>query len=273
LENGAGFTIAACADCGLMRTWPQPADLAPYYATALGIMFRSKPGKLFSCLKRITLGIERIRFLPLNRNRPILDLGCGTGDFPAYLKKCGYLKVYASDATNQRPVLLPEDTGYFPFDFDTCEITNAPDLRGGFLILRSVLEHVRNPHKLLESLRARGITGVYIYVPNAASLEAKLFRSYWWGYDPPRHLWHFTRKTLSQLLRTCGFGLIKTGYMTSPLTVISIYRMAKLHGYPLAELLRPGTNLHAIGLALNVFFPNNVCCASAEAENIPGGKH
>lgn len=266
LENATQWTIAACANCGLIRTWPQPPDLAPYYAMETGKTYRSKTGRLYSFIKRVSHGFERVRFLPKNLNRPILDLGCGAGDFSAYLRTFGYLKVYASDATTQRPVLLPKDAGYFPFDFDACEFASAPDLRGGFLILRSVLEHVRNPRKLLESLRARGITGVYIYVPNAASLEAKLFRSYWWGYDPPRHLWHFTRETLSQLLQTCGFSLIKTGYMTSPLAFISIYRMMKLHGCPFAELLRPATNLHAIGSALNVFLPNNVCCAVAESK-------
>jgi SAM-dependent methyltransferase len=37
------------------------------------------------------------RFLPDNRNAPILDIGCGQGDFVRYLSEAGYRQITAAD--------------------------------------------------------------------------------------------------------------------------------------------------------------------------------
>jgi len=39
-----------------------------------------------------------------------------------------------------------------------------------------------------------------IAVPNAESKDAQIYGKYWGGWDVPRHLYHFTQKTVEKLL-------------------------------------------------------------------------
>src|SRR5262249_43616644 len=69
-----------------------------------------------------------------------------------------------------------------------------------------VLEHVHSPSAELARtaslLRPGGL--VAINVPNWHSLERRLFGPNWLGLDPPRHLYVFTRPTLTALLERAG---------------------------------------------------------------------
>jgi len=73
--------------------------------------------------------------------------------------------------------------------------------------LSHVLEHLPSPRRSLEKvhrlLRAGGL--LWIEVPNAASVERHLFRGHWFPWDLPRHLYHFTPRTLVTLLGEAGF--------------------------------------------------------------------
>jgi hypothetical protein len=51
---------------------------------------------------------------------------------------------------------------------------------------------------------------MFIAVPNHQSLDAQTYGQYWAGYDVPRHLWHFTAKTMCLLLERHGLKLITT---------------------------------------------------------------
>ena len=46
-------------------------------------------------------------------------------------------------------------------------------------------------------------------VPNAASLDFQLFRDAWYALQVPTHLYHFTPRTLTQLLIAAGFCDVK----------------------------------------------------------------
>jgi 2-polyprenyl-3-methyl-5-hydroxy-6-metoxy-1,4-benzoquinol methylase len=69
------------------------------------------------------------------------------------------------------------------------------------------LEHVHRPLEVLraafEILRPGG--KIVVAVPNLDSLAAKWFGEYWFGFDLPRHLTHFTASTLSTMLKASGF--------------------------------------------------------------------
>src|SRR5262249_39698843 len=70
-----------------------------------------------------------------------------------------------------------------------------------------VLEHVYQPRKFMmkvkEWLKPGGI--YYARVPNIDSWEAHILGSYWYGLELPRHLFHFSPKTLSALMASLDF--------------------------------------------------------------------
>ena len=59
--------------------------------------------------------------------------------------------------------------------------------------------------KIFNLLKPRG--EVIIITPNFDSVAAKLFGTYWFALDTPRHLFLFTPKLLSRLLTEIGFKI------------------------------------------------------------------
>jgi hypothetical protein len=74
-----------------------------------------------------------------------------------------------------------------------------------------VLEHLYEPREVLRNvckwLKPGGI--FYVFVPNIISWEARIFRSYWYGLDLPRHVHHFTAKSLEHLATSVGLRQVR----------------------------------------------------------------
>jgi SAM-dependent methyltransferase len=62
------------------------------------------------------------------------------------------------------------------------------------------LRELREAHRVLKKSGA-----LVVMLPNAASPEARLFGPWWLAWDLPRHLYHFTPKTISALMAKAGF--------------------------------------------------------------------
>ena len=78
------------------------------------------------------------------------------------------------------------------------------------ITLWHVLEHIPNLNETIAQLRnllsEQG--HLLIAVPNSDSYDANYFGPYWAAYDVPRHLHHFTPKTIEPLFKKSGFTLI-----------------------------------------------------------------
>lgn len=191
------FAIRRCASCGLGHTSPIPEDLGAYYGPAYY-------GKRHSFTDRYCLA-RRMRLLASATRRTsgkLLDVGCGDGNFLAAAKGAGWqstgtdiggalenarsagLDVYGS---------LDEAAAKGPFDAITMWHT---------------LEHFTDPRATLAKVRsAIAKDGTLIVaVPDAAGLQASLFRGRWFHLDVPRHLYHFDRSALTSLLARVGFA-------------------------------------------------------------------
>ena len=80
------------------------------------------------------------------------------------------------------------------------------------ITLWHVLEHTGDP---VENLRRVGKLlkpgGLLLAeVPNSAGLIARICGPYWLGWDLPRHLVHFTPRTLRHAARRCGLRVQRT---------------------------------------------------------------
>lgn len=88
-------------------------------------------------------------------------------------------------------------------------ILNAPFSEASFDVITGfhVLEHVSDPNHVIENmwkwLKPGGV--LYLHVPNIEALEARIFRSYWYGLELPRHLYHFSPISLSRLFTSFDF--------------------------------------------------------------------
>jgi 2-polyprenyl-3-methyl-5-hydroxy-6-metoxy-1,4-benzoquinol methylase len=94
-----------------------------------------------------------------------------------------------------------------------------------------VLEHVPEPNETLQSIYSLlAVSGLLlIAVPNYLSYDAKHYQSQWAGYDLPRHLWHFNKISMTQLLTKHGFKIAKIHPMKLDAYYVSLLRESYLH--------------------------------------------
>ncbi len=261
------FTIERCPDCGVRRTAPVPADLAPSYATDLASTMTQHDSVLFSWLRSIQLGRELRLAARYSDRATILDVGCGSGDFAVAAKRAGH-EVVAADASNAVPASLRDgELGipYVRFDFESFQLDQPPAPSPYLVVLRHVLEHVRDPVAMLRHLAGYGASHFYIVVPNVDCVERRLFGRSWYLWDPPRHLWHFDRESLQLLCERAGLELVAGGRSTTATLLANLYRYLRVNGYREATYspFGPTTVATALAAPLSLLIPGNVLWAVA----------
>lgn len=196
--TGDRFDILRCPQCGLGQTVPQPKDLSRYYREYHG---NRHPFTARYCDHR-RLRLVRKAAGPA-RGRRLLDIGCGPGTFLRAVKGEGWDVV--GTEMNPEP----------PRQFGLEVVSDIGELPAGkkfdCVTLWHSLEHLPEPRSTLQRVRqllaSDGV--LMIAVPDFGGLQATIFGKEWLHLDVPRHLFHFDRRALSNLLTTSGFTPVR----------------------------------------------------------------
>lgn len=143
----------------------------------------------------------------------LLDIGCSSGGFLAFLKDAPWqltgIEASATTAAKARAV-----TGGNIFTGDVMDAVFA-DESFDVVTCSDVLEHLYEPRAVFERvsrwLKPGGI--FYVFVPNIQSWEARAFRPFWFGLDLPRHLHHFSVESLAALAKSAALRQV---HMATP---------------------------------------------------------
>jgi SAM-dependent methyltransferase len=204
-------------------------------------------GRLFSNGYHEDIG----RLLLANKVRDVLEVGPGDGKLLEHLHKIG-LNVTGVELD---PGCAEQIVGK-GLRCHRGTLETAKDSLGTFdaVIMSHVLEHVYHPALTLKTahsvLRDGGL--LYLALPNIGSLEARLFGKYWRGLDLPRHISHFDRDTVADLLHGCGFDITSMRNLPFPSSFVeSVGFLATRNGrlapglyYPLYYLWKGLSPLH-----------------------------
>lgn len=205
--EGLPEQLVTCEGCGLGALFPTPdaRRIQSFYPPA----YYGSPGAKFEPL--VEYGVRagarfRVKRLAgsLPRAARVLDVGCGRGVMLRALLDLGYeahgVEISAEAAAGADP---------------RAKVHVAPDLTQAALpdqffdavILWHVLEHLPHPDRVLAELHRILKPGgrLILAVPNYGSWQARLMKSQWFHLDLPRHLYHFTPRTLKRLLQQSGF--------------------------------------------------------------------
>lgn len=213
--SGEIFNIAQCDDCGFRFTEdpPEEADCGKYYKgenyvshsdTSSGFI-----NTVYHKVRSIMLSRKSDLIRTLSNKKTLLDVGSGTGYFPAHMKAKGY------DVTG---IEVDDDARAYSIKKFGIIVYPPSDLKNGvikgpfsFITLWHVLEHLYDPDQYLQKFYQLLEDDGYliIAVPNFDSTDGNKYSIYWAGYDVPRHLWHFNAKSMEIIANRHGFSIIK----------------------------------------------------------------
>ena len=184
----------------MIVTLPVPTDLENYYKSEDYISHtdskKSFFDKVYQGVRKFTL---RKKLSLINSfhfsEKKILDVGSGTGDFLSICKNNHWKSFGVEPGLDARKISLDKNVNV---------VDSLSSLKEGdfdVITLWHVLEHVENLYEYIQALKNKlqpnGI--IIVAVPNFKSYDANYYKEHWAAFDVPRHLWHFSQKSIEMI--------------------------------------------------------------------------
>ena len=193
------FRIYFCGRCQIGFTYPRPPNLAGYYPGSYwgspSFLGRLR-GLIYSFFQ-----FRRVRWLRKSiKGGKILDVGAGEANFGKSL--AGQYQVSSIDA----PFAKLANKKVLKIDFLSWRSRRKFDA----VVFWESLEHTPEPEKYIRKafslLGKRGL--MMVEYPRFDCLERKIFGKFWYHFDVPRHLVHFTDWGLRELMASNNLKII-----------------------------------------------------------------
>lgn len=202
------FDLIYDAELDKYITTPVPQNLEDYYKTENYISHTdAKAGltdKIYQMVKHFMLK-RKLNLISQYASRgKLLDIGAGTGDFLKSAQESGW----------EVRGLEPSETARQNAQNKGIKLSATIDNLDGedfeVISMWHVLEHVPDTQKqiqwIFDHLTENGIA--VIAVPNFKSYDANYYKEFWAAWDVPRHLHHFSSKSIKYLFEKHSFKCI-----------------------------------------------------------------
>jgi len=232
--TGEDFELLFNEELEMLITWPRPQDLDRYYASEDYISHTDSDqgfvNSIYQKIKRHNLRkkVKLINSLAQGK-KSLLDVGAGTGDFLLAARNGGWaVKGAEPNPTAQKKAAAKG-------------ISLMHDLEGigsakfQIITLWHVLEHLPNLEEQLKKLASllEDTGSLVVAVPNYKFYDAVHYKEFWAAYDVPRHLWHFSRKSIEKLFSEHSLKVLSTRPMIFDAFYVSLlsekYKSGKQH--------------------------------------------
>jgi ubiquinone/menaquinone biosynthesis C-methylase UbiE len=210
------FQVVRCRTCGLVFTNPQPdkGSIEDHYQEDYYKEWLEKQMK-----RRIPMWKRRLKeLLKYKQKGQLLDVGFGSGTFLRLAKESGF-EVSGTEISEYACRYVQETYGIEVFRGDL-EEAHFPSARFDVVTLWHALEHLPDPKATLKEihriLKKDGL--LVVAVPNLNNIitrvlyllakwkKLKLFSI----HAKELHLWHFSPRSLSRLLKEAGYAVLDT---------------------------------------------------------------
>lgn len=210
------FAIWECKDCTLMFTQdvPEQEQIGKYYQSDNYVSHSDTQkgfiNQLYHRIRKITLSSKRklVQTETGLQTGNILDVGCGTGAFLNCMKHAGW------KITGLEPDEGARKTAQSLYKIEPLPsplIFQLPHAEYNAVTAWHVMEHVHQLHEYVEQIKLilapKG--KAFIAVPNYTSGDAASYKENWAAYDVPRHLYHFSPRSMSVLMKMHGLEVVK----------------------------------------------------------------
>ena len=213
--SGEEFELVYNSDFGFLETIPQPSleKLPEYYKSEDYISHTDSKRNLFEKVYHLVKKVSLKSKLKLinsfaSKEKTLLDVGCGTGDFLQVAKENNWC-ISGIEPNEEARVIANNKTSNSVFEIE--ELLKFEANKFDVITLWHVLEHLPNLDKHIavfkKILKPNG--ALIIAVPNYKSYDAEHYKQYWAAFDAPRHLWHFSKESISKLVSKESMRVIK----------------------------------------------------------------
>jgi len=214
--SGEQFTISECQACSLRFTQDAPgaAAMLSYYKsedyishtdTAKGLINR-----LYHFVRKRTI-VQKRKLIEKSsgiKTGNILDVGSGTGAFLNEMRRNGWYTTGLEPDADARTIAK----SLYGLDLaDASRLYQLPADHFDAITLWHVLEHVHELEEYIQQLRKllnkKG--RLFIAVPNYTAFDAAIYKECWAAYDVPRHLYHFSPRSMTVLMERHGLKVLR----------------------------------------------------------------
>lgn len=247
------FQIVRCQICGFKFTNPRPNpdEIGAYYESEEYISHSNTQKGLINVLyhwvRRYTLSAKArlIQQRMPNKNN-LLDIGCGSGAFLAFMAKEGW-NCTGIEPSEKARAYAKQNYGlavYEPLRFFELPAQNYE-----VITMWHVLEHVHLLNEYIVQLKKLLKPGglLLIAVPNSQAAEAEHYGAAWAAYDVPRHLYHFAPSDMENLLQKHQITLLEKKRMPfDAFYVAMLSERYQNHSWGLARAFWQGVKSNAL---------------------------
>ena len=222
------YSLVQCVNCQLVSTYPKPEleDLEKIYREeysylAHDLVLREKIIRARNLTRMISSHIDVPK---------ILELGCGSGVFLREARKQN-LEVLGVEISDMSRTL--ENERDIPIVISSAE--NFLDLQStipGAVVLSHTFEHLHDPARTLRELQFKMQPNqpLILVVPSIRNCFGGIRNRFWGYWQVPVHIYHFDKRTLTNLLENNGFKCIRVYYrsgdfLSKGLFFLNIFKM------------------------------------------------
>lgn len=198
------FGLYRDAKYDMLITFPKPSkeELSKYYESEDYISHSNKKNGLISFIYQIVRSFTLKNKLNIIEHfqkdkGTLLDIGAGTGHFLDLAQKNNWSVTGIEPNDGAKQTAAKKGIPFIE------NIQNLPSESYDVITMWHVLEHVfdldEQINELKRVLKPNGV--LLIAVPNFRSFDAKYYKQFWAAFDVPRHLWHFSKKSIKVLFQ------------------------------------------------------------------------
>lgn len=199
------YSLVYCKGCSLiwLENPPAPQEMAAHYGPDYDRLIASvgERSSQHWTTRRDTL-------LKFKQKGRLLDLGCSSGSFLQLLNGTDW-QLQGVEISEESARRAEARSGAKVFVGDVLDARFEPNTFDAVTCFH-VFEHMYDPRAVVRKvwtwLKPGGI--FFMLVPNIDCREARIFKSYWYPLELPRHLFHFSPASIKVLSTSAGFNVL-----------------------------------------------------------------
>jgi SAM-dependent methyltransferase len=247
------YRVVRCRSCALVRTSPRPAahELGEYYPDSYGPYRSGTPrGLVRRTVKRWIPPSNDSIIPPFSTPGSALEIGCSHGSFLDWLHDEGW--EVAGVEFSETAAKAARNRGHH---VQTGRVEDLEFPLAGFDLVTAwmVVEHLGDPVLALRKAASWSKAGarLALSVPNLDSASFRRFGTSWFNLQVPNHFYHYTPKSIEEVLRRGGWRLDEVHFQV---TLRSTVESARLRFWPrpLGKRAQKAWRLVSHGLTLGL---------------------